>query len=263
MADRAPLRPGPDSTTDLVLHKGGGSRAWVVPIVLTGAAKSLLVPVALGAITGAVAVFALVTGTDAATVGQVVLGIAAVEAALAAPLIVWMELDTVRRLRFAPAQAPTRFRTVRAARPGPWQPITQLCGIRLEQRVTEPYPGDQQPVTEQLTVRVRPRRRRTEVDPARPHLAAAAVRGPHRAARPRRGTGRAGHRTHRPGPPVARARLDRRRLGLRQLRRLLGRGLTSPPRRRRGFVEDGPYLRALVRRVGSAVVGSSGQGWRG
>lgn len=153
MADRAPLRPGPDSTTDLVLHEGGGSRAWVVPIVLTGAAKSLLVPVALGAITGAVAVFALVTGTDAATVGQVVLGIAAVEAALAAPLTVWIELTTVRRLRFAPAQAPTRFRTVRAARPGPWQPITQLCGIGLEHRVTEPYPGDQQPATEQLTVR--------------------------------------------------------------------------------------------------------------
>lgn len=153
MADGAPLRPGPDSTTDLVLHEGGGSRARVVPLVLIGAAKSLLVPVALGAITVAVAVVQLGTGTDAATVGQVVLRIAAVEAALAAPLLVWMELSTVRRLRFAPAQAPGRFRLVRAARPGRWKPITQLCGVRLEHRITEPYPGDRQPAAEQLTVR--------------------------------------------------------------------------------------------------------------
>ncbi|MEU5385209.1 hypothetical protein [Kitasatospora cineracea] len=153
MADRAPLRPGPDSTTDLVLHEGGGSYAWVVPLSLAGAAQSLMVPVMLGAITATVAIVALVIGADAATVARIVLVIAAVEAALAAPLLVWRELTTVRRLRFAPAQAPTRFRTVRAARPGPWQPITQLCGIRLEHRLTAPYPGDQRPATDQLTVR--------------------------------------------------------------------------------------------------------------
>jgi uncharacterized membrane protein YgcG len=153
MADRAPLRPGPDSTTDLVLREGGGSYAWVAPIALTGAAQALMVPVMLGAITVTIAIVALVIGTDAATVAQIVLGIAVVEAALATPLFVWMELTTVRRLRFAPAQAPTRFRTVRAARPGRWQPITQLRGVRMEYRVTAPYPGDQQPATDQLTVR--------------------------------------------------------------------------------------------------------------
>ncbi len=125
----------------------------MAPLILTGAAQSLMVPVMLGVITVTVAIVALVIGTDGATVAQIVLAIVAVEVALAAPLFVWMELTTVRRLRFAPAQAPTRFRTVHAARPGPWQPITQLCGVRLEHQVAAPYPGDQQPATDQLTVR--------------------------------------------------------------------------------------------------------------
>ncbi|MFB8000248.1 hypothetical protein ACFC4G_46755 [Streptomyces sp. NPDC056002] len=71
---------------------------------------------------------------------------------IAAPFVVPGALRRVRRVRFALAQDPPRFRLIRAGRPDPWLPITDLARIALVESITEPYEGDPLPATRTLMV---------------------------------------------------------------------------------------------------------------
>ncbi|MFD3535279.1 hypothetical protein [Streptomyces sp. NPDC058664] len=71
---------------------------------------------------------------------------------IAAPFVVSGALRHVRRVRFALAQDPPRFRLIRAGRPDPWMPIADLARIDLVESVTEPYEGDPLPATRTLMV---------------------------------------------------------------------------------------------------------------
>ncbi|MFI6447028.1 hypothetical protein [Kitasatospora sp. NPDC050543] len=134
----------PDST-DLVLREGGGSRAWAVGVALTGVGYALLVPLVLVVPTLLVALWLALAGADGESTLAVAGGIAGAEYLIGLPFVAAYQVRRIRRVEFAPAEAPHSLRLVRAGRPERWLPIAELEQVRLEHTVVEPYPGDPRP----------------------------------------------------------------------------------------------------------------------
>ncbi|MFB7574961.1 hypothetical protein [Streptomyces sp. NPDC056165] len=144
------VRPGPDGdTTDLVFRETGGSRGHAVLIALASLVRMLIL---FGCVGIVIMVFMAAFGVDFPEV-LFVAGLVAVAGSLVvAPFVVAGALRRVRRVRFALAQAPPRFRLIRAGRPEPWMPIADLARIDLVESIVEPYEGDPLPATRTLMV---------------------------------------------------------------------------------------------------------------
>lgn len=146
------VRPGPDAaTTDLVFREKGGSRGQAVLIALAAVAW---VPILFGG-AGCV-IFWLTVGFGAGSAkALLVAGLFAAAASLiTCPFVAAKELRHVRRVQFAPTQAPARLRFVRARRPGPWLPIADLARILLHETIIETYMGDPQPAGGTVSVAI-------------------------------------------------------------------------------------------------------------
>ncbi|MFB6991145.1 MULTISPECIES: hypothetical protein [unclassified Streptomyces] len=144
------VRPGPDGdTTDLVFRETGGSRGHAVLIALASLVRVLIL---FGCVGIVITVFMAAFGVDFPE-ALFVAGLVAVAGPLvAAPFVVAGALRRVRRVRFALAQDPPRFRLIRAGRPEPWMPIADLARIDLVESIVEPYEGDPLPATRTLMV---------------------------------------------------------------------------------------------------------------
>lgn len=144
------VRPGPDGdTTDLVFRETGGSRGHAVLVALASLMRMLLLFSCVGNV---ILVFMVTFGVDFSE-ALFVAGLVAVAGLLVALLfVVANALRRVRRVQFALAQDPPRFRLIRAGRPEPWMPIADLARIDLVESIIEPYEGDPLPAT--LTLKV-------------------------------------------------------------------------------------------------------------
>ncbi|MFF7456639.1 hypothetical protein [Kitasatospora sp. NPDC008115] len=149
------IRRGRDgSTVDLVLEPGGGS--WPAAVLLVLRQLAVLLAVGLAFLPAGM----LLVGV-AVIVGATLVAAVTVCAALwvSAALVLWPfvaagELREVRRVQFAPAQAPTELRFVRGARADAWVPISDLRRIQLDETVEEPYEGDPEPAGHTLDLTV-------------------------------------------------------------------------------------------------------------
>lgn len=140
------------TSTDLVLHAGGGSRGAAVLVALSLAGPALVVPLALAVPTLLVAFWMALAGAQASTVLVVAALVVGAEYVLGWPLLVAAQARDVRRVEFTPADAPTSLRLVRAGRPDEWLPIAVLERVLLTHTVLDPYPGDRKPAAASLTV---------------------------------------------------------------------------------------------------------------
>ncbi|MFF7250313.1 hypothetical protein ACFZBU_41330 [Embleya sp. NPDC008237] len=147
------VRPGPDAgTTDLVFREKGGSDGQAVLIALAAVAW---VPILFGG--AGCMIFWLMVGFGAGSAEALsVAGLSAAAASLiTCPFVAAKELRRVRRVRFAPTQAPARFRFVRARRPGPWLPIADLARILLHETIIETdVGGDPRPAGGMVSVAI-------------------------------------------------------------------------------------------------------------
>ncbi|WP_328957250.1 hypothetical protein [Kitasatospora purpeofusca] len=149
------LRRGRDGTTvDLVFEPGGGSWPAAALLVL----RTLAVLLAVGVVFLPVGMLLVEV---AVIVGATFVGAVTVCAALwvSAVLLLWPfvaagELQSVRRVQFAPARNPTELRFVRGARADDWAPISGLRRIQLDESVEEPYEGDPEPAARTLAITV-------------------------------------------------------------------------------------------------------------
>ncbi|MGE7433240.1 MULTISPECIES: hypothetical protein [Kitasatospora] len=147
------LERGPDSTA-LVFRSGGGTRGFARQQVLRSGGPALLSLLLLVPAVVPVAAVLLALGTGR----TLALSIAAVPVA-AGVAVVWVRtarevLRQLRRVEFAPAEAPSAVRFVRAGEPGGWLPIAELERILLVQWTVLPYPGDRRPAGGFFTVRL-------------------------------------------------------------------------------------------------------------
>ncbi|MFC5661963.1 hypothetical protein ACFP3U_03090 [Kitasatospora misakiensis] len=149
------IRRGRDGTTvDLVFEPGGGSWPAAALLVLRTLGVLLAMGVAFlpaGLLLVEVAVIVGATFVGTVTVGAVLWA--------SAVLVLWpfaavAELESVRRVQFAPAQAPTELRFVRGARADAWAPISDLRHIQLDETVEEPYEGDPAPAVHTVDITV-------------------------------------------------------------------------------------------------------------
>ncbi|MFF5705625.1 hypothetical protein ACFY7H_24510 [Streptomyces sp. NPDC012794] len=144
------VRPGPDGdTTDLVFRETGGSRGHAVLIALASLVRVLILFACVGVV---ITIFVAFFGVDFPSALIVPSLVAAAGSLIAAPFAVAGALRRVRRVRFALAQDLPRFRLIRASRPDPWMPITDLARIDLVESIVEPYEGDPLPATRTLMV---------------------------------------------------------------------------------------------------------------
>ncbi|WP_052681445.1 hypothetical protein [Saccharothrix sp. ST-888] len=144
---------GPGSTA-LVFRRGGGTRGFARRQVLRSGGPALLTLLLLvpAAVPVVAALLALGSGT------AVALSVAAVMVA-AGVAVIWVRhareaLGQIRRVEFAPAEAPTALRFVRAGEPGAWLPIAELERIVLVQWTVRPAPGELRPTAGFFTVRL-------------------------------------------------------------------------------------------------------------
>lgn len=144
------VRPGSDGdTTDLVFRETGGSRGHAVLVALASLMRMLLLFVCVGNV---IVVFTVIFGVGFPE-AMFVAGLVAGAGFLVAIFFgVANALRRVRRVQFALAQDPPRFRLIRAGRPEPWMPIADLARIDLVERIIEPYEGDPLPATSMLKV---------------------------------------------------------------------------------------------------------------
>lgn len=144
------VRPGPDGeTTDLVFRETGGSRGHAVLIALASLVRVLIL---FGCVGVVITIFVVLFGVDFPKALIAPGLVAAAGSLIAAPFVAAGALRRVRRVRFALAQDLPRFRLIRAGRPDPWMPITDLARIDLVESITEPYEGDPLPATRTLKV---------------------------------------------------------------------------------------------------------------
>ncbi|MFE3205599.1 hypothetical protein [Embleya sp. NPDC059237] len=144
------VRPGPDAdTTDLVFRENGGSRGRALLIAFASVAG---LPIVFGGAGFVITLVMLGFGAGFATALLVAGLFAAAGSLITGPFVASRALRHVRRIQFAPAQAPDRFRFVRAGRPGPWLPIADLARIHLYESIIEPSRGRSQPTDRTLYV---------------------------------------------------------------------------------------------------------------
>ncbi|MFF2350394.1 hypothetical protein ACFVVL_11485 [Kitasatospora sp. NPDC058115] len=150
------LRRGRDGTTvDLVFEPGGGSLPAAALLVLRTLAVLLAVGVVFVPFAVLVVMVAVIIGATLVAAVTVCGALWASAALLLWPFAASTELRSVRRIQFAPAEAPAELRVVRGARAGAWIPVSSgLRRVQLDETVEEPYEGDTEPAVRTLDITV-------------------------------------------------------------------------------------------------------------